>query len=184
MTATATEARLVTCPGPELPAPPAFALTVPEGYLAHPAPGLLAIVEPEARVEPFQPNVTIAADLVPATTRPAEVLDRIQAGTARSRPGTTIGSHTPPDAPGVPPIPVATRRLRVPVGEYSPDPYAVEQVLTVLMVPARGGLAYAFTVAATWRPAPAGTPDQDGATLRAIHESFRVTGPGATSPTG
>ncbi len=157
-------------PGPELPAAPRFTLDVPEGYVAHAAPGMLALVEPATRQEPFQPNVAVSADLVPAGADPALVLDAIVAETVAAHPGTEVGSREAVTAEGageVGDMRATSQHLRIATQQGW-----VEQVLAVYVVPVRlpGGITYAFTVASTWL-AP-----EHGDVLRRIHESFRIGG--------
>jgi hypothetical protein len=171
--ATATAAsvtRTVAYPGPNLPAPPGFTLTLPADYLAHPAPGLLAVVEPADRREPFQPNLTIAADLVPAGADPAQVLARLVAETVGAYPGSRPGARDAMVVAGpggeAGGLAVASQHLAV-----ATPASTVDQVLTVYVLPAPpGSLTYAYTVVSSW------LDQEHGDQLRRVHESFRLGG--------
>jgi hypothetical protein len=157
-------------PGPDLPAAPRFSIDVPDGYVAHPAPGILAMVEPVTRQVPFQPNLTVTADLVPADADPALVLDAIVAETVAAHPGTEAGAREAVTVPGtgdIGDLRATSQHLRIAAPQGT-----VEQVLAVYVVPVRlpGGITYAFTVASTW------LAEEHSDVLRRIHESFRIGG--------
>lgn len=161
---TNTTVRAVSCPGPELPAVPSFSLDLPENYLAHSAPGLLAVCTPKDQSDIFQPNLTVAAGLVPAGTTATALIDSVVAGLKADHPGVTFGNSAGVD--GV--VLAESLHARVPVAGTE-----VEQVITAYVVrePVPGGYEHSFTVTSSWR---AGDPA--GEQLREIHVSFRITG--------
>lgn len=168
-TGTAVTTRTVSYPGPQLPAVPRFTLAVPDTYAAYPAPGLLAVVAPVGRREPFQPNLTVAADLVPAGTDPAQLLGRVATETAAAYPGTRPGPRDAmvvPGPDGAPGLAVASQHLQV-----ATPACTVDQVVAVYVLPAPGGgLTHAYTLVSSWLDI------EHGAELRRIHESFRLGG--------
>lgn len=163
--------RTIRYPSPALPAPPSFTLDVPDGFVAHGAGGLLALVEPVPRRPGFQPNVTVSCDLVKAASDPAALLDRLVVETTATAPGTVPLARHLLAAPGddrVAAMPIASQHLRIPA-----DGRLVDQVVTVYVVPVAlaGGLSHAVTVTSSWPAHDAAA----GAVLRRIHESFRLT---------
>lgn len=93
-------ATTVEHPGPLLPGAPRFRLDLPDGWHAAPAPRALAVARPAVDVPGFQPNLTVTADLVPAGTTAAQVLDAMLAqypGTRQPQP--PAGAITGDDAP-------------------------------------------------------------------------------------
>lgn len=72
-------AATVEHPGPLLPGAPRFRFDLPDGWRAAPAPRALAVARPVHDVPVFQPNLTVTADLVPAGTTAAQVLDAMLA---------------------------------------------------------------------------------------------------------
>lgn len=163
--------RTVSYPSPALPAPPSFTLDVPDGFVAHGASDLLALVEPVPRRSGFQPNLTVSCDLVRTACDPAVLLDRLVVETTAAAPGTVpLARHlvTAPGTDRVAAMPIASQHLRIPI-----DGRLVDQVVTVYVVPLAlaGGVSHAVTVTSSW---PTGDPAAGGA-LRRIHESFRLT---------
>lgn len=163
--------RTISYPSPALPAPPSFTLDVPDGFVAHGASGLLALVEPVPRRPGFQPNVTVSCDLVKAASDPADLLDRLVAETTATVPGTVPMARNVVSAPGddwVAAMPIASQHLRIPAGGR-----LIDQVVTVYVVPLAlaGGVSHAVTVTSSW---PAHDAAASGV-LRRIHESFRIT---------
>jgi hypothetical protein len=155
--------RLVDYPGEVLP-PPRFRIGVPEGWVAHPAPGLLAVVEPAERIGPFQPNVVVVADVVPAGLHPAKVLDVLVAEATRppARAVALARAETGPVPGGGAPAGLGQRLVR------QTEVGTVNQVATafVTTAPIAGNLVYAYTVTASW------LLDEHDVLLRRVHESF------------
>lgn len=167
-------ATTVEHPGPLLPGAPRFRLDLPDGWHAAPAPRALAVARPAVDVPGFQPNLTVTADLVPAGTTAAQVLDAMLA----QYPGTR---HA------VPPVDASTGDG---AGDDAPDGTAravlvrahgtgtVHQRVDVHVdpTPVPGGHRHAVTVVSSWS---ATTPTDLRDALAAAHTSVRL---GAADP--
>ncbi|RSM81978.1 hypothetical protein DMH04_26925 [Kibdelosporangium aridum] len=158
-------AKTVRYPGEELPAPPPFAIDIPEDFVATAAPRLLALVQPKVKADKFQPSLTVTADLIPASIEPAAVLNPMLDEAVKRpegelvTPATEQGSHQ------------AAGSVRFAVSDVS-GPVSLGQSLSIHLAPdaLSNGMRYAFSVSATW---DANNSHDVGATLRAIQDSFR-----------
>jgi hypothetical protein len=157
------------------PPEPRFRIGVPAAWRLRSATGLLAVVEPVAHVEPFRPNVIIAADVVPADARPERLLDALAAEADRhpariralARAGVRAGA-----ADGCRPA-GAVQRFQRTTGLGT-----VNQVVSVFVTADRvsADLCYAYTVTSSW------IGDKYDAPVRCIHESFCPLPLGAPDP--
>lgn len=148
-----------TYPSMLLPAPPPFTINVPEGFIAHAAPRALAMLRRADATDASTHHVTVSSDLVQAGATPRDLLDALL---ARHDDATTV--EAPHDANGSA-NGVITRTV---AGQ------PVQQSVSVHVMPTRyaGDVTTALTVVATW-------PELDteaGASVRAIQDSFSVTG--------
>ncbi|PZR51571.1 hypothetical protein DNL40_15880 [Xylanimonas oleitrophica] len=152
---------VVEHPGPLLPGPPRFALEVPAGWTAAPAPRALAVVTPSdpgaPSAERFVPNLTVTADLVPAGTSAGQVLDAMLA----AYPGTStraVAEHE--DRAGA--------RLARPHEAVTVHQH-VDVHVDATRAPA--GHRHAVTVVSSWSST---TPTSEREALAHAHSSFRL----------
>lgn len=166
-------ATTVEHPGPLLPGAPRFRLDLPDGWHAAPAPRALAVARPAVDVPGFQPNLTVTADLVPAGTTAAQVLDAMLA----QYPGTRqpADGSTGDDAPGGDDAPEGTARATL-VRAHGTG--TVHQRVDVHLdpTPVPGDHRHAVTVVSSWSGT---TPTDLRDALAAAHTSVRL---GAADP--
>ncbi|MGY4643842.1 hypothetical protein [Cellulomonas sp. URHB0016] len=145
---------VVEHPGPLLPGGPRLVLDVPDGWHVAPAPRAIAVARPATDLPGFVPNLTVAADLVPAGTTPVQVLDAMLA----QYPGTR--GHADGTAGSV----LLTR-------EHGSGP--VRQRVDVLVdpTPLPGGHQHAVTVVSSWSDT---TPAALRDSLAEAHTSVRL----------
>ncbi|WP_163276664.1 hypothetical protein [Cellulomonas iranensis] len=168
-------ATTVEHPGPLLPGAPRFRLDLPDGWHAAPAPRALAVARPAVDVPGFQPNLTVTADLVPAGTTAAQVLDAMLAhypGTRQPEPPT--GGSTGDDAPDSD-APDGTARATL-VRAHGTGTVHQRVDVHVDPTPVPGGHRHAVTVVSSWS---ATTPTDLRDALAAAHTSVRL---GAADP--
>ncbi|EAP99836.1 hypothetical protein JNB_06694 [Janibacter sp. HTCC2649] len=142
-----------------LPAPPPFTIDVPEGFIAHAAPRALAMLRRADAQDASTHHVTVSSDLVQAGATPRDLLD------------TLLGRHD--DATTVE-EPHLVNGIASSVIARTVAGQPVQQSVNVHVMPTRyaGDVTTALTVVATW-------PQDDteaGASVRAIQDSFSVTG--------
>lgn len=166
----------VSYPSLALPAPPRFTIDIPEGWIAHGAPGVLAMVRPQLRIGSFNPNMTINADLVPADADELVVLREVTAGVISANAGAEVVRAAEVVEHGS--LRSAMSAVRIPTGDHAP----VLQVLTALIVDAGlpGDITYAFMIACTWSENDAEARE----TLHRIQESFTLVPSGDESVPG
>lgn len=175
-------ATTVEHPGPLLPGAPRFRLDLPDGWHAAPAPRALAVARPAVDVPGFQPNLTVTADLVPAGTTAAQVLDAMLAqypGTRQPEPpaGGSTGDAPPADdaAHDRDTAPDGTARATL-VRAHGTG--TVHQRVDVHLdpTPVPGDHRHAVTVVSSWSGT---TPTDLRDALAAAHTSVRL---GAADP--